>query len=95
MPLGTPNQDVGLFQPGSLIPKASPVRSEREEEEFSPRVAFLNTFQRLEMLKSPISWRGLKLHIPIQQCGQPDVELKAKILSHEMNLKLSQVAGWC
>lgn len=47
------------------------------------------------MLKSPISWRGLKLHIPIQQCGQPDIELKAKILSHERNLKLSQVAGWC
>lgn len=38
MPLGTPNQDVGLFQPGSLIPKASPVRSEGEEEQFSPEV---------------------------------------------------------
>lgn len=48
-PLGSPNQDVGLFQPKGLTPEASPVWSEGEEEVSSLGGFFLNILQRLQM----------------------------------------------
>lgn len=67
---------MGLFQPGSPIPKVSPVQSE-EEEEVSSLCFFGFVFKypskitdvREPNVKVALSWRGLKLHILIQQYG--------------------------
>lgn len=93
MPLGTSDQDVCLFQPGSLIPKASPVTSEGEEEGFFSRGGALKHLSEVTDFEEPNLLERTQTPHPHSSMDQPDVELKTKILSHEANLKPGQFAS--